>query len=238
MAHAVIGMKHQVTGEGYAGAIRNLDKAIDNDPNNATAWLWRGITLKDMGYLGRALDDFEQCLVVDPGYLNCQQYRAETLLGMGEIERAISAFEKTLEANFHSTDDAFVSYYVHTGQRNMALTVAALALRKEFAPIKDWIEAIENPDEDHSSRVARFNQWGASHNMDVCDMDAVAIALQQDHCFPTVVNARLMWQPDTAWYRQTQPFSDFIEEHLLGYWQEHGFPPQCRQIDNGRIECD
>jgi len=238
MAYAVIGMKHQTTGEGYAGAIRNLDLAIKNNPKNTTAWLWRGIILKEMGYIDKGVKDFEQCLLIDAGYLNCSQHQAETLLALGEIEAAVSQFEATFEANFHSTDDAFVSYYVHTGQRKVALLVAALALRRQFAPTRDWIEAIENPLEDHSSRIERFNKWGAAHNMSVCNMGAVAIALQREDCFPTVKNARLMWQPDTAYYRKTPAFKEFVNTHLMAYWQQNGFPSQCRALDDGDFACD
>jgi len=238
MAYAVIGMKHQTTGEGYAGAIRNLDVAIENDPKNATAWLWRGITLKDMGYVDKAVKDFEQCLSIDAGYLNCSQHRAETLLALGEIEAAVSQFESTFEHNFHSVDDAFVSYYVHTGQRKMALLVAALALRKQFVPNKDWVEAIENPLDDQTRRIERFHRWGATRNIDICDMGAVAIALRRDDCFPTIENARLMWQPDTAYYRKTPAFKEFVNTHLMTYWQENGFPSQCRVLDEGDFACD
>jgi len=238
MAYAVIGMKHQTTGEGYAGAIRNLDLAIKNNPKNATAWLWRGITLKEMGYIEKGVKDFEQCLLIDAGYLNCSQHQAETLLALGEIEAAVSQFEATFEANFHSTDDAFVSYYVHTGQRKMALLVAALALRRQFAPTRDWIEAIETPLEDHSTRIERFNKWGATHNMSVCNMGAVAIALQREDCYPTIKNARLMWQPDTANYRKTPAFKEFVNTHLMAYWQQNGFPSQCRALDDGGFACD
>ena len=238
MAHAVIGMQFEKTGVGYAGAIRDLGKAIDNDPKNATAWLWREITLKDMGYIQRSMGDFEQCLAIDSGYLNCRQYLAETLLTMGRIEEAIREYESTLEANFHSTSDAFVSYYVHTGQRTMALTVAALGLRNQFAPIKDWIEAIENPDEDHSSRVARFNLWGRGYNIDVCSMGTVSIALRQPQCFTSIDDARLMWQPDSACFRKTPEFKDFVNEHLMAYWQEKGLPPQCHTLNEGDFECD
>jgi TolB-like protein len=238
MPHAVIGMKHQVTGEGYPGAIRSLDLALGNDPKNATAWLWRGITLKDMGYIDKALADFEQCLEIDAGYLNCSQHRAEALLALGRIEEAVRQYEDTIAANFHSADDAFVSYYVRTGQRRTALLVAALSLRRPFAPIRDWIEAIENPAEDHSARVARFAAWGETQNIGICDMETVAIALRQEQCFPVVKNARLIWQPDTAGYRKTQAFKDYVNEHLMGYWQEHGFPPQCRPLEDGDFECD
>lgn len=238
MAYAVIGMKHMVTGEGYAGAIRNLDIAINNNPKNATAWLWRGITLKEMGYLEKGLADFEKCLEVDPAYLNCAQYRAETLLGLGRIEEAVSQLEATFPFNFHSTDDKFVSYYVHTGQKKTAYLVASLAVRNHFAPIKDWIEAIENPDEDHSLRVERFNAWGEDFNIDVCHMDSVAIALKQEQCFTTIANASLMWQPDTAYFRKKQAFKDFVNTHLMHYWQENGFPPQCRALADGDFVCD
>ena len=238
MAYAVIGLMHEYTGDGYPGAIRNFDLAIENNPKNATAWLWRGITLKDMGYIAKALADFEQCLAIDAGYLNCSQFRAESLLGLGRIEEAVRQIEATFEANYHSTDNTFVSYYVHTGQRKKALLVAALALRKEFVPVKDWIEAIENPNEDHTSRVARFNQWGEAYNMDVCDMETVAIALRQEHCFPTITNASMMWQPDTAYFRKKPAFKDFVNTHLMDYWQQNGFPAQCRELDGGDFECD
>jgi TolB-like protein len=238
MPYAVIGMSHQTTGEGYPGAIRNLGIAIENDPKNATAWLWRGITLKDMGYFDQALADFEQCLAIDAGYLICRQFRAASLLGLGRIELAVKHFEATFEDNFHTSAENFVSYYVRTGQRQRALLIAALAMRNEFAPVKDWIEAIENPNEDHSARVARFNQWGETYNIDVCKMDTVAIAFRQDQCLGTIANASLMWDPDAAYYRKTPAFKEFINTHFMAYWQENGFPNQCRALGEGDFECD
>jgi tetratricopeptide (TPR) repeat protein len=237
MAYAVIGMKHHLTGEGYAGAIRNLDKAIKNNDKNATAWLWRGITLKDMGYIDKALADFEACLAIDPAYLNCAQYRAESLFTLGRIEEAVQQLEATFPYNFHSTDGKFVSYYVRTGQLNMAYLVASLAMRNPSAPVNLWIEAIENPDADHAQRVARFNDWGEHFNLDVCDMGAVAIALRQDHCFSNIINANMMWTPDTAYFRKTQAFKDFVYEHLIDYWREHGFPVQCEALADDDFRC-
>jgi len=239
MAHAVIGMKHQVTGEGYVGAIKSLDIAIENDPKNATAWLWRGITYKDMGYIEESVADFKQCLEIDAGYLLCSQYLASGLLYSGQIEAAIRQFEKSFEHNFHALDDQFVSYYVRTGQRNMAYLIGALGLQdNKYVPVREWIEAIENPLADHSARLARFNQWGAAYNIDVCDMDTVAIALRQDECFSTVENAGLIWHPDAAYYRKTPAFKTYVNTHLRDYWQQNGPPPQCRVLDDGDYECD
>lgn len=238
MAYAVIGMKHEITGEGFPGAIRNLDIAIRNNPKNATAWLWRGIQFKDMGYIGQAVSDFEQCLKIDAGYQLCSQYLALGLLSSGQIEAAIKQFEKTFESNFHGLDDQFVSYYVHTGQRNIALLIGELGISHPYVPVKDWIEAIENPLEDHSARVARFNEWGKEYNIDICDMDNIAIALRQDQCFTTIENAGLIWHPDSAYFRKTPAFKEFVNTHLREYWQENGHPPQCRLLGDGDYECD
>ncbi len=238
MPYAVMAMEHEATGEGYAGAIKNHDMSIEKDPKNATAWLWRGITFKDMGYFEKAAADFEQCLSVDPGYLICSQYLATSLLSMGQIEAAVKRFESTFEHNFHSTDEAFVSYYVMSGQRNMALLVAALGLRRQFAPVKDWIEAIENPLDDHTARAERFNQWGAEYNITVCDMNEVAVALRQEHCFSSVSNANMNWHPDAAYYRKKPAFKEFVKANFMDYWQQNGFPTQCRALEDGDFECD
>jgi len=238
MAYAVIGMKYQQTGEGFAGAIRNLDIAIKNNPKNATAWLWRGITFNDMGYIGQSISDFEQCLKIDAGYQLCSQYLALGLLSAGQIEAAIKQFEKTFESNFHGLDDQFVSYYVRTGQRNIALLIGELGISHPYVPVKDWVEAIENPLEDHSARVARFNEWGKAYNIDICDMDNIAIALRQDQCFTTLENAGLIWHPDSTYFRKTPAFKEFVNTHLRSYWQENGHPPQCRLLDDDNYECD
>jgi len=238
MSYAVIGMKHQVTGEGYIGAIKNLDIAIKNNPKNATAWLWRGYTFKDMGYIGQSVKDFRKCLEIDPGYQLCSQYLALGLLSMGQIEAGIKQFEKSFESNFHGLDDQFVSYYVHTGQRRTAYLLAALGLYYPYVPVKDWIEAIENPLEDHSARVARLNQWGKEYNVDICDMDTVFIAVRMDECFADVENSGLIWHPDSAYYRKTPAFKAFVNEHLRDYWELNGHPPQCRKLDDGDFECD
>jgi tetratricopeptide (TPR) repeat protein len=240
MPHAVIGMKFETTGVGYAGAIGSLDKAIENDPRNSTAVLWRGIMKKDMGYHDQAIEDFRQCLSIDPGYMLCNHYLALTQLIVGEIEAAVRRFESTFELNFHGLSDNFVSYYVRTGQKKMAYLVAAHAMRNHYAPVKDWIEAIENPQQDHSAAVAKFNKWGAADhiNESVCDMNSVAVAFRQTDCFPTIKNVSMMWHPDSGWYRNTPPFKEFVNTHFMAYWQENGFPSQCRDLGEGDFECD
>ena len=70
------------------------------------------------------------------------------------------------------------------------------------------------------------------------DMDGVAIAMKQTQCFATVSNADMMWQPDTAYYRKTAEFKDFVNTHLMEYWQQNGFPQQCQALEDGDFACD
>jgi hypothetical protein len=48
----------------------------------------------------------------------------------------------------------------------------------------------------------------------------------------------LMWQPDTADFRKKPAFKEFVNTHLMEYWSQYGFPPQCRSLENGDFECD
>jgi tetratricopeptide (TPR) repeat protein len=191
----------------------------------------------ELGYLDHALEDFDACLAIDPAYLNCQQWRAEALLGLGRVQEAVAQFEATLPDNFHSASDAFVSYYVRTGQKTRAYLVASLAMRLQFAPIRDWVAAIEDPTT-RPTAIARFEEWGQAHNLGICDMDMVAVALGREDCYTQTANVRMMWQPDTAAFRQTPAFKAWVNEHAMAFWHAWGFPPQCRDLGDGEFECD
>ena len=130
-----------------------------------------------------------------------------------------------------------MSYYVRTGQKTRAYLVASLAMRLQFAPIRDWIAAIEDPTT-RPTAIARFEEWGQAHNLGICDMDMVAVALGREDCYTRQANVRMMWQPDTAGFRQTPAFKAWVEEHAMSFWQEWGFPPQCRDLGEGEFACD
>jgi hypothetical protein len=49
-------------------------------------------------------------------------------------------------------------------------------------------------------------------------MDMVAVALGREDCYTEPANVRMMWQPDTAAYRQTPAFKAWINEHAMAFW--------------------
>jgi adenylate cyclase len=238
MAYAVKGSELMYRKGQIGAGIRQMDRAIQNDTKNATAFLWRGIMLKDLGYFDHAVGDFESCLAIDQAYLNCAQHLADAHLAAGRRQEAITLFERTLEENFHSTSDSFVAHYVETGQRVSALLLASAAVRRPYAPVRDWVDALEFPEQDQSARVARWQAWATEQNMEICQLGAVIVALKQYSCLDKLDNARFIWIPAARAYRQSPEFKNFARLAFLPYWQEHGFPPQCRAIGEEDFECD
>jgi TolB-like protein len=238
MAYAVLAQIPGVPND-HKEMIELFDKAVINDPKNSTAWLWRGITLVELGHFERAISNFEKCLVIDPGYLNCAQHMAKAYLFWGKVDRAIEIFEESIESNFHSTDDIFVSHYLKSGQRVVAFLLGNTSIYGEHTPVKEWIEAIENPQQDQSARIAVFQRWADEQNISICFMNGLFVSLKLDHCYESLADGgvTMIWHADAAYFRNTAAFKEIINKNLMSYWREHGFPSQCRDLGDGDFEC-
>src|SRR5690606_12644784 len=59
----------------WATALHYFEQAIEADPSNASAFLWRGNTLDALGYSEEALAAYEQCVALEPLYLPCVNNR-------------------------------------------------------------------------------------------------------------------------------------------------------------------
>jgi TolB-like protein len=246
MPYAVLGnseAKRSSTGgiPDMAEALRQLDLAIQKDPNNTTAWLWRGIRLTSLGLFDRAIADFDACLALDPAYLNCAQHRAATLLFRGDTDAALAAFIPTLYENFHSMDEAFVAVLVSRGNSLAAVLLATARLNGPYAPVGEWIKALEHPAADHRAGLARFDRWAAEYGFDYAhDFPDVLLAFGDFERAAQSPNLRYtLFGPGAKAFRQTRWFKQYL--HQLGvedYWRQHGFPPACRALDGQNYVCD
>ena len=115
----------------------------------------------------RPLRDLQNCLDIDPGYTNCKQHQAQVYLMIGETEQAMALFTETIEANFHSQDGPFIPIAVSSGDRLLALYMANQWTRDRYAPVIDWIDALENPNSDHTARLRRFERWAKENEEDI-----------------------------------------------------------------------
>jgi len=239
MAYAVLAQTRGVAKD-HKEILELIDMAVANDPKNSTAWLWRGISLVELGHFEQAIVDFEKCLAIDPGYLNCTQHMAVAYLYWGKVDRATELFEKSIESNFHSVDDIFVSHYLKSGQRFVAFLLASSSVYGDYTPVQDWIEAIENPQQNHAARIARWQRWADSQDIPICNLSAVFVALKLDQCFEYTWDSglRMLWHPDAAYFKNTVAFKKLINRNLMSYWREHGFPAQCHDLGGGDFECE
>jgi TolB-like protein len=246
MPYAVLGNSSVVVGSAagvpdLSEGLRMLDLAIQKDPNNTTAWLWRGIAYDMLGFFDRALADFDECLRLDPAYLNCAQHRAAALLFRGDTDAALAAFISTLYENFHSTDDAFIAALVEQGNSLAALLLATARLNAPYAPVGEWIRALEHPGQDHRAALARFDRWAAEyHNNYAADFPDVLLAFgdyKRAMQSPWLRNA--MWGPGAKAFRQTPWFKQWLQDNgVEDYWRKHGFPPSCQVINERDYACD
>jgi TolB-like protein len=239
MAYAVLAQTPGVPND-HKETNELLDTAVRNDPKNSTAWLWRGINLIALGYMEQAITDFEKCLAIDPGYLNCSQHMAVAYLYWGKVDRATDFFEKSIESNFHSVDDIFISHYLKSGQRMVAFLLGNTSVYGDYTPVQDWIEAIENPQQNQGARIARWQRWADSQNIPICNMNGLFVSLKLDHCYESRWDGgiRMIWHPDAAYFRNTAAFKEIVNKNQMSYWREHGFPPQCQDLGDGDFVCE
>ena len=218
-------------------------EAIKKDPKNTTALLWTGLLLKDAGKFEDAANSLLACLDIDPGYQNCRQHLAHVYLIQGREAEALEIFEETLEWNFHSQTEAFISYYVKNGQRSLALTLADIKFGLQSAPVIEWIRAIENPDADNSRGYERLKEWERtkSTGLVLADYSVVPLSFgRYDDILSRPSSAvMVMWNPDADKFRKSPQFEQLVRESgTLTYWQERGFPDFCRAVGDDDFECD
>jgi len=245
MPYAVIGSNFtQQQPRDFLSARKNLDMALANDPKNTTAWLWSGIFNNGVGYADKAISDLQNCLDIDPGYLNCKQHQAQAYLISGDTAHAWALLSETIEANFHSQDGVFIPQVVRSGDRLLALYMANQWTGDRYAPVIDWIEALESPNADHTAQLHRFEHWLAENGEIPEVYPGILLAFKAYDYFArsnSMKNSGFsqMWQSDWTEFRQTTSFKQFVRNNnLLTYWRSAGFPKQCRALGEDDFECD
>lgn len=230
----------------YARSLVLLDRALAADPNNATAYLWRGIAWLQLGFFARALVDFDRSLQLEPGYLNAERHKALTLLYAGQTDAALETFARGIESGFTTTvAENFVGPLVARGDR---LTALLLLDSLRLSP------AIRGPLMDALSRTGPLN---------AVDSEALAVmvgdearnrdlALIRSHLYLWIgdfdrsgatddgaTQEYAVWDRFPPRFRNSPGFKSKLERSgAVAYWRKHGFPPQCRPAGKDDFTCD
>jgi len=222
----------------YAKQIELIDRAIVADARNATAFLWRGIYWVALGFMERALADFNQCLEIDPAYGNCQRWKAVVILFKGQTDDAIALYQEGMAKGFNDNrGNSFVEPLIRRGDR-----FAAILLMREIGwPVEAQQvvmasvgDGLPSPSvralADRYPDVARRQwHWGLL-------LRDYALAAETDKVGTTYIEH---WDPAYEGLRATPAFKRMLEHaNVPAYWRAKGFPPQCRALGDDDFECD
>ena len=122
----------------WKGGMDFWNSIIEKEPNRVPfAYNNRGLAFKELGWLDRALEDFDTAIRLDPRYANAYTSRGWTFKDMGQIDRAMEDYNHVI-----SLDPArYIAYnnrgmvYQETGRIDSALSdfTTAIALNPGFA---------------------------------------------------------------------------------------------------------
>jgi len=234
-------------------ALEFADRALEQDPNNANTWMWKGLTLIEAGHVDAAGDCFERARQLDPlsgiyyGWLGATEVIGGNHEAAEEhLERAhalgwrgaASAWRLKLALNRHGFGDqarnAFQDW-VHDDER---IDDRARAVYREMAP------AMADPEQ----RVAALDHLDAAMT-DMPNKDwtnlllflglhdaAVEEALRPKPPSGQIV-LMMIWTPFDKAFREHPDFMRVAEDAgLLAFWRQHGWPDHCR-MGNQKLEC-
>ncbi|MBL8858888.1 MAG: tetratricopeptide repeat protein [Planctomycetes bacterium] len=78
------------------GAIDDLTRSIDLDPNNSMAFNWRGHCFNLLGYPEEALLDYDRAIELDPTYAWSHYARGMAHHNLGRFQEAIAGYSRAL----------------------------------------------------------------------------------------------------------------------------------------------
>ncbi len=242
MPYAVIGLTyrgHYPTP--WAESFDNLNKAVERDPKNVSAWQWLGMNYIAIGAREDALSAFSTCLELDENRQLCRRYRSVVNIMLGNIDEAMSDAGMNAEVNYFGGFDAYIPTFLERDDRMMAFAASRMINWRGGFPHKEYISALKDPESQPPDQLEIFTAWGAEERIDVANKTNLMLALRAydkvnvgtfGNDYPD------LWLPQYAHYRRSPQFKQLADDlGLTAYWRARGFPPQCRALSETDFEC-
>jgi len=122
-AHASLGLITAYYDWDFVGAERELRRAIELNPNYATAHEWRAENISSLKRHDEALAEIRRALELDPLSLIINRVYADLLLNARRYDEAIEQYRKTIEIdpNFRTAHERLVRAYEAKGMYDQAI---------------------------------------------------------------------------------------------------------------------
>lgn len=222
-----------------------LSDALERDPRETSALLWRGINWIALGFFDRAIEDIRKCREIDPSYENCLVWEGLAQLYAGNLEVALQAFELAAGINAFSLTRPFAFALARRGDKLSALIALAWEISKyEFSmdPVLIY-QAITDPRFD---KQLALEQYSAEHMeimgepLDLSAQDGwLALVLGRFEEIPPQVTDPWWWNRSFPEFTASPHRKRLMRDvGIVDYWREVEFPPQCRPIGDDDFECD
>ena len=224
--------------------LETLGRAIDADPRNETAHLWRALGWANLGWFDRAIADIDQCLVLDPAYPNCTRFKALMFLFQGRTEAALELFQQGVAVGF--VRNRAESFVLPLWERDQQLAAQLLLDAREVPvelrkPVLDALIGASPADAAVRAEVERrladrldplTNSLGFVALLWMREFDRAAES-------PELDTSSLSHWETVPGLRNSPAFKRLIERlGVAAHWRKHGFPPQCRPLGDSDFECD
>jgi TolB-like protein len=222
----------------FVTLLANLSRAIEIDPHNDSALNWRATLHLILGDVESALADYRSCVEYSPLTAPCAENYITVLAGSGRDQEAFRIFENLLDYGIVKASEADLPMLARMGQETAFKAIGnSENLFFGWNQLDDLYKALRDPGGDHSQlrrslRLFEDTKPGR-------DPFAAAIIfgylgeMSDDYVF------YVAWSDSYSRLRQTARFKNYIRRAgILRYWQQHGFPPQCRAIGADDFECD
>jgi adenylate cyclase len=223
----------------WATALDHFERAIDADPNNASAYIWLGNALEAIGFLEEALAAYEQCVALEPSYLPCVNNRPHVLVALGRLEEALAMYRRDLGRGLSRWGFGLIPLWVEMESDILFMEAANHPeVLRGFPRLAELYAAHLDPGGDHSELLAEALQYLPPTQTDVGMTIANSLLVPLGHTQLNYLGSQL-WGSSFRRFRQTEAFRQRIRDAgALAYWQAHRFPPQCRPVGAEDFACD
>lgn len=217
-------------------------RAVELAPADVSYRLLHSAHLMRLGYTDQALAQMRIAYASDPLSMSTRFQMARMLDALGKYDEALP-YHETLKG---------VPGYTHNRWFNAVWRGDLAQVGQLIPPIPRWRDsyvavtaALANPSLWPAARVAiaASEQPGNAFNWTRIldphpDVRRDIAGLEATWRNGYTGFGEMLWSPQLANHRRDPAFQDYLRRnHIIDYWQVHGWPPQCHP-DGSRADCE
>lgn len=221
----------------YTEIINDYKKALSIDPHNPSTLNWIGLAYEVLGFREKALEYFNQCIDYEPRYAPCVGNAIQMNNTIGNYKIAVNLYRDNLSIGVIELGDA---PFFALAQLNQQLAFISALNAPYFFP--GWhrngeiYQAYKNPQLDHAELTKAAYETLSEESKKLLwwrfVLSPLGYANAPNHDYIDVFGTKHK-------NIDNPKIKSYIKEAgIYDYWQQHGYPPQCRALPKSKIKDD